>query len=223
MSRAPLRSAPALPPPAAPRAAAPSAGAGFGGGGSSAATGGGEGNGGAATGVGGGSGAADGAGGGGSSATGGATGGAGGGGGAVLTGGGAAGSAAVLTGVVSTGLAPSPRRYTTTVTASPAATAPIRIARRKNRETEDRRASMCLTGRGVGFRRASARPSFVAAVGSLAMAASSAASIAPASLKRAAGFFAIARSMIGWSTGTDACLGRNFSSDGTGCVRCAPM
>ena len=124
--------------------------------------------------------------------------------------------------MVSTGLAPSPRRYTTTATASPAASAPIRIARRKNRETEDR-ASMCRIGRGVGFRRASARPSFVAAAGSLAMAISSAASIAPASLKRAAGFFAIAFSTSGCSNGTDACPGRNFSSDGTGCVRCAPM
>ena len=53
------------------------------------------------------------------------------------------------------------------------------------------------------------------------MTASSAASIAAASLNRAAGFFAIARSITGWSNGAAARPGRTFASDGTGCVRCA--
>ena len=78
-------------------------------------------------------------------------------------------------------------------------------------------AATTLSGRGVGF----LRPAFRAAAGSFVMTASSAFSIASASLNRAAGFFAIDFSTTGWNAGAAASPGRTFTSDGTGCVRCA--
>ena len=49
-----------------------------------------------------------------------------------------------------------------------------------------------LRARGIGFRRASARPPLTTAAGSRATTSSSATAIAYASLNRSAGFFAIA-------------------------------
>src|SRR4051812_46236766 len=115
-----------------------------------------------------------------------------------------AGSAAV-----SAGFAPScrSRRYTAPAP-TPIPTATTMSARRQNREGD----ATTRSGRGVGF----LRPPFSAAAGNLVMTASSAFSIASASLKRADGLFAIALSTSGWNDAAAASPGRAFTSDGTG-------
>ena len=116
------------------------------------------------------------------------------------------------------GFVPSRRRYVAAAAAMPAASATSKTTRRHRRGPDG---ATVRSGRGVGFLRASPRPPVSAAGGSLSMTASSAASITPASLNRADGFFAIARSITGWNDAATASPGRTFASDGIGWVRCA--
>src|SRR5262245_40646025 len=97
-----------------------------------------------------------------------------------------------------------------------------KIARGQKRERDFGVGVDGTGGWGADFLRA-ARPTLVAAGGSLAMTASSAVSNAPASLNRAPGFFAIAFSTICWNNGAELRSGCTFDSNGIGWVRCAPM